>query len=116
MTISIAGWCIVGGGVSKYVWSADGGQTWHDCGNQEALTEMAESVIDVAKWLSTSNGYEDVKASLKNSSFQGAGLKIDLSAYTGQTVDVVVAAIPEAEPGSYCPLYRFKDVAVPSAE
>ena len=116
MTISIAGWCIVGGGVSKYVWSADGGHTWHDCGNQEALTEMPESVIDVAKWLSTANGYEDVKASLKNSSFQGAGLKIDLSAYAGQTVDVVVAAIPEAEPGSYCPLYRFKDVAVPSAE
>ena len=114
MTIAMAGWCIVGGGVSKYVWSADGGHTWQDCGNQNSLTEMPESVIDVAKWLSTSTGYENVEASLKNSSFQGGGLKIDLSAYAGQTVDVVVAAVPTEEPDSYCLLYRFKDIAIPA--
>ena len=117
MRIFMAGWCIIDGGVSKYVWTADGGLTWHDCGNQEALTQMAESVIGVAKALSTPHGYKDSASSLKNSSFQGGnGLSIDLSAYAGQTVDVIVAAIPEAEPDSFCLLYRYKDVAVPSAE
>ena len=117
MMISMTGWCIIDGGVSKYVWSADGGLTWHDCGNQEALSQMGENVIGVAKALSTPQGYKDTAASLKNSSFQGGtGLKIDLSDYAGQTVDVIVAAIPEAEPDSYCLLYRYKDIAVPSAE
>ena len=117
MMISMTGWCIIDGGVSKYVWSADGGLTWHDCGNQEALSQMGENVIGVAKALSTPQGYKDTAASLKNSSFQGGtGLKIDLSDYAGQTVDVIVAAIPEAEPDFYCLLYRYKDIAVPSAE
>ena len=107
------GWCIVGGGVEKYVWSADGGLTWNDCGNLENVGSVPEKNIGVAKALSTSKGYEDVEASLKNSGFQGANaINIDLSAYAGETVNVIVAAVPAGETDSFCLLYRFKDVAV----
>ena len=117
MRITFKGWCIVGDGISKYVWSADGGLTWQDCGNLESLVSAPEKNVGVAKALSSSKGYENLEASLKNSSFQGTnGLYVDLSAYAGQTVDVIVAAIPEAEQDSFCLLYRFKDVAVPTAE
>jgi hypothetical protein len=117
MMITMSGWCILDGGVAKYVWTADGGLTWNDCGNQDDLTEMDESVIEVAKSLSSTEGYTDAKSSLKNSSFQTAGgLTIDLSAYAGKTVDVIFAAVPEAEPDSFCPLYRFADVEFPIQE
>ena len=117
LTLTLKGWCIVGGGVSKYVWSADGGLTWNDFGNQDSLARAPENYLGVAKALSSSKGYENAEASLQNSSFQGTnGITIDLSAYAGKTVDIVVAAIPVEETDSLCLLYRFKDVAVPSAE
>ena len=117
MKITLKGWCIVGGGVSKYVWSADGGLTWNDFGNQDSLARVPENYLGVAKALSSSKGYENAEASLQNSSFQGTnGITIDLSAYAGKTVDIVVAAIPVEETDSLCLLYRFTDLEIPAAE
>lgn len=117
MLITLKGWCIVSNGVSKYVWSADGGLTWQDCGNLDSIISAPEKIIGVAKALSTSKGYEDVDASLKNSSFQGGnGITVDLTRYAGKTVDVIVAAVPETESDSFCLLYRFKDVEVKAEE
>ena len=113
LTVTLKGWCIVGGGVEKYVWSADGGLTWNDCGNLAALTAAPEKNLGAAKALSSSKGYEDIEASLRNSSFQSsAGLTVDLSEYEGKTVSVIIAAVPANESDSLCLLYRFKDIAV----
>ena len=78
---------------------------------------MPENYLGVAKALSSSKGYENAEASLQNSSFQGTnGITIDLSAYAGKTVDIVVAAIPVEETDSLCLLYRFTDLEIPAAE
>ena len=115
LTITLKGWCIVGGGVEKYVWSADGGLTWSDCGNLASLTAAPEKNLGAAKALSSSKGYEDVEASLRNASFQSSsGITVDLSEYKGETVSVLIAAVPTSEPDSLCLMYRFKDVAVPA--
>ena len=117
LTLTLKGWCIVGGGVEKYVWSADGGLTWNDCGNLASLTSAPEKNLGAAKALSSSKGYEDVEASLRNSSFQSsAGLTVDLSEYEGETVSVIIAAVPTNESDSLCMLYRFKDVTVTAQE
>ena len=117
LIIALKGWCIVGGGVEKYVWSADGGITWNDCGNLASLTAAPEKNLGAAKALSSSKGYEDVEASLRNASFQGGGgITVDLSEYEGETVSVLIAAVPAGEPDSLCLLYRFKDITVSSQE
>ena len=117
LTLTLKGWCIVGGGVEKYVWSADGGLTWNDCGNLSALAAAPEKNLGAAKALSSSKGYEDIEASLRNSSFQSsAGLTVDLSGYEGKTVSVIIAAVPANESDSLCLLYRFKDIAVSNQE
>ena len=117
LTITLKGWCIVGGGVGKYVWSADGGLTWNDCGNLAALTAAPEKNLGAAKALSSSKGYEDVEASLRNSSFQGGGgITVDLSEYEGKTVSIVIAAVPAGESDSLCLMYRFKDVLISNQE
>ena len=117
LTVTLKGWCIVGGGVEKYVWSADGGLTWNDCGNLSALAAAPEKNLGAAKALSSSKGYEDIEASLRNSSFQSsAGLTVDLSEYEGKTVSVIIAAVPANESDSLCLLYRFKDITVSAQE
>jgi len=115
--LMLKGWCIVGGGVEKYVWSADGGLTWNDCGNLDALGSAPENYLGVAKALSSSKGYEDIEASLRNASFQSdRAISVDLSAYEGETVSVIIAAVPASEPDSLCLLYRFKDITISTQE
>ncbi len=117
LSLMLKGWCIVGGGVEKYVWSADGGLTWNDCGNLDALGSAPESYLGVAKALSSSKGYEDIEASLRNASFQSdRAISVDLSAYEGETVSVIIAAVPASEPDSLCLLYRFKDITISTQE
>ena len=111
LALALKGWCVVEGGVSKYIWSVDCGLTWNDCDNAEALITVPNNVLGVARALSSSSAFSDVEASIVNSCFQAsAGLVIDLSSYHKKTVDVLVAAVPAAEPDSMILLYRIPDV------
>ena len=108
-TFSIAGWCGVDGGVSKYVWSADGGKTWNEFTGEakkasKAIVEAAQQRCGVT--------FADLELSKTKGAFQGAGLCADLSAYSGQTVDLTFGAIPLSNENSIVLLYHFANVVV----
>ena len=117
-----SGWCVVNGGVSKYVWSADGGVTWHDAEPNIYVTlpDADSAVLDSARG---NLGITLEQGSDKNSMFQGGlnnpdpstvqGVTADLSDYAGQTVNVIFAAVPETEPDSVCIIACVKGVTVP---
>lgn len=108
-TFSIAGWCGVDGGVSKYVWSADGGKTWNEFTGEakkasKAIVEAAQQRCGVT--------FADLELSKTRGAFQGAGLCADLSAYAGQTVELTFGAIPLSNENSIVLLYHFANVVV----
>jgi len=117
-----SGWCVVNGGISKYVWSADGGVTWHDAKPNIYVTfpDADSAVIDSARG---NLGIALDQGSEKNSMFQGGlnnpdpstvqGVAADLSDYAGQTVNIIFAAVPETEQDSVCIIACVKGVAVP---
>ena len=112
-TFTLTGWAIVYGGVSKYVWSADGGKTWNDVAGTPGNASDG-----IAAMLAGKNGVtlteEEVAASRPGSNFQGGNLTIDLSAYAGQEVDLIFAAVPatSAEQNELVLLYCFEGVNV----
>ena len=108
-----SGWTVADGGIDKYMWSADGGVTWHDmqlCGLTK-LGNASSAHLNLASG-SFLDGYQfaDTEASLIGAVYQSPtglgdatkGLSADLSKYAGSTVDVMFAAVPSAEPDSYC--------------
>ena len=108
--ITLAGWAVVDGGINKYVWSADGGKTWNDCLTNAPYGDATDAMLQNAR-----NGGAQTyrEGSLKNGSFQtslNAQLIIDLSAYEGKDVNVIVAVVPEINTGSILPLYCFENV------
>ncbi|MBQ8407689.1 MAG: hypothetical protein IJY39_02360 [Clostridia bacterium] len=113
-TLNIRGWCGVNGGVTKYVWSADGGKTWHDF-----TATAGDANADILRVSQNRSGatFADLEASKKNGSFQSnAGMTADLSAYAGQTVNVIVGFIPQSDTtGKTIGLmYCFEKVDVPN--
>ena len=83
-SVSWRGWVGISGGVTKYVYSVDGGLTWNDInGGYGDITR------DDVKGVLSSGGFTDF---VKNGSL--ADLKVDLSGYIGKTVDVIIAAVP----------------------
>ena len=117
-----SGWCVIDGGVAKYVWSADGGKTWNDV-ELRVYTSLSNVSTDV---LPSANAY--LGASIEQSSatramFQGAqnvpdpskvaGVAADLSEYAGQTVNVTFAAVPEAAQDTLCVIVHVTGVTVP---
>ena len=117
-----SGWCVVNGGVSKYVWSADGGVTWNDVGLSyySSLPSAGQAVLDSA---SANLGITLESGSKYNAVFQGvlnspdpatvAGVVADLSAYAGQTVNVTFAAVPETAQDTLCVIAYVKNITVP---
>ena len=105
---TLNGWCVANGGVNKYVWSCDGGKTW--CNFTGTASNGNDAMINVA---SGRTGEEfDAEASKKNAAFQGTPITADLSNYAGSTVELIVAAVPEADTSSLIILYCFEDVNV----
>ena len=118
----LSGWCVVDGGVAKYVWSADGGKTWNDVDLRiyPSLSNASQEVINAANnYLGTA--FE--ASQITNAMFQGAanledllkvaGIAADLSGYAGQTVDVTFAAVPEAAQDTLCVIVHITGVEVP---
>ena len=111
VTLTVHGWCAVEGGVEKYVYSVDGGKTWHDCGGAYGVSREA-ILTSAAKQASNEEGFTftNAEATMINGAFQGAGLLIDLSDYEGKTVDVILAAVPKADTSTLTLLYCFEDI------
>jgi hypothetical protein len=117
-----SGWCVVNGGVSKYVWSADGGVTWNDTGLSfySNLRSASQGVLDSA---SAKLGITLESGSEYNAMFQGslnppdpstvAGVVADLSDFAGQTVNVTLAAVPETAQDTLCVIAYVKNITVP---
>ena len=111
-TFTVAGWCGVDGGVTKYVWSADGGKTWNEFTGE--VKKASTAIIEAAQQRSEAT-FADATQSKTNGSFQGSGITADLSAYSGQKVDLTIGAIPasDADGKSIVLLYHFTGVSVP---
>ena len=109
--IKIKGWAMVDGGVSKYVWTADGGKTWNDCAGH--WYEGNDAMI-VAAGNRTDADFGDAKATKKNGGFQGKGVIIDLSSYKDSTepLDIYFCAVPDGSPDRVVILYLFEDVTI----
>ena len=118
--LALAGWAIAHGGIEKYMWSADGGKTWNECSlyNRSAFSDVTGNpgIYDSAKQFFSATGY-DVATHPDKIVFQGAegtpsGVCADLSAYAGQTVDVVFALVPMDDPDGLCIMTVVRGVEV----
>jgi hypothetical protein len=118
--LAIAGWTMVYEGVEKYVWSADGGKTWHDATlyNRSGFSTIGESngIITAANGFFNISGYNCYNYS-SNSVYQGSGgnpsgVSAQLTDYAGQTVDVIFAVVPANDPDSLCLIACIKNVHV----
>lgn len=130
--LTIAGRAVLRGGIKDYAYSVDNGVTWTSLGIEgvkdytastgltdggaTTCTKLHEKLIFT--WLTTSvssnkNAYwfGDNTHKDNNGLFDTtAPLKIDLSAYAGQTIDVIVGA--KSSTGAYCPIAKLDNVAV----
>jgi hypothetical protein len=115
------GWTVVDGGVEKYVWSADGGKTWQDAEGyncQGPTSGAGQAHYNAIK--SKVGDHTFSEGTPVNSTYGGAagaganvsGLAADLSAYAGQTVEVIFAAVPAAEENTLCLIARVTNVNV----
>ena len=122
----LTGWCVAEGGVEKYVWSADGGKTWHDVTmyNDKPLKSASDDMITAYGELKAYKDaagntikpqVQDVEASKVNGSFHASdGICANLLDYyeAGTTVDVTFAAVPKADTSSLCILAHVTNVQV----
>jgi len=106
--ISFNGWCAADGGITKYMYSVDGGKTWTEL-DADKFYDASDAIISAAEGKAKVT-FADAEASKKNGAFQRSPVIIDLSEYKDTTVDVIIAAVPETEPGSLMLLYCFKEV------
>ena len=121
-SLVFSGWTVVEGGFEKFVWSADGGKTWHDASfrNMNSFGNGGQAHLDAAS--QQLNGYQFIdQNSAKGAVYQstvGSGDKVGGVAaylgelYAGQTVNVVFAAVPKNEPDSICLIAYVKGVSV----
>ena len=118
--LALAGWAIAEGGISKYMWSADGGKTWQECGlhNRTGFHDVTGNpgIYDSAKQYFSSTGY-DVASHPDKIVFQGdegipSGVCADLKAFAGQTVDVVFALVPNTDSDGLCIMAVVEGVEV----
>ncbi|MBQ8409331.1 MAG: hypothetical protein IJY39_10775 [Clostridia bacterium] len=108
--LSFGGWAVVEGGVDKYLWSADGGATWHEV-TSATLKSCSDAMVNKANE-KIGGAFSFSAADKTNGGFQGLGIKIDLSAYKGQSVNVILAAVPAGETDKLCILSYVTDVTV----
>ena len=120
-----SGWTVVDGGVERFVWSADGGKTWHDTelyemsnlGNvgtahiNATLKETGAEKLNDPSSAVIGGGYQG-KVNMKLPSERAAGIAADLSEYNGKTVNVILAAVPKAEQDSLALIAYVTNVKV----
>ena len=123
--LALAGWTCVYEGIEKFVWSADGGKTWHDAVlyNREQLSAAAGGVMSAANGHFASSGIEGFDKETYNqeyyagSAYQASygtasGIAAHLIDYIGQEVDVTFAAVPKNAPTTLCLIGHIQNVRV----
>lgn len=130
--LTIAGSAVLHGGIKDYAYSVDNGVTWTSLGiegvkDYTASTGLTNGDADtcaklheklIFTWLTTNvssnkNAYwfgDDTHKDNNGLFDTTAPLKIDLSAYAGQTIDVIVGA--KSSTSAYCPIAKLDNVAV----
>ena len=108
-TIWISGWNVVEGGAAKYVWTADRGATWNDCGGG---FQNAHDVMLSVGQLKTGSVFANPELAKKNGDFQPQGLIIDLTKYKDSTepLDIYVCVVSDSHEGKVIVLYCFSGV------
>lgn len=118
----LSGWTMVQGGISKYVWSADGGKTWNDIEMFGRTIDKGSSAMIDGAINRVKNAFTFTENDTKNVSYQGAdalapkGIAANLEKYAGRTIDIVFAAIPAKDEKTLCPFICVKNVTVKAAE
>lgn len=113
--VSVAGWAVAEGGIESFAWSADGGLTWNVINKAPANvsdTHINHSQSKLTAAAGSSVKFDDPEASKIGGSFQAPKITIDLSAYAGQTVNLVFAAIPKSDTKSLCLLMCIEDLQI----
>lgn len=91
--IVVQGWLAVNGGLHKYVYSIDGGETWLECGNQPNYN--GDKFMDSQPHIDAINGSE-LGFTAKDADVNGRyRVSCDLSSKAGETVTVILGAVLE---------------------
>ena len=122
--LTLTGWFVANGGVEKYVWSADGGKTWHDVEFYINSSAGPAGDAHLQQLEETGAVITDLAATKQNCVFQGSagkgaatsGIAANLKDYAGKKVDVTFAAVPKADTDSLCLLIQVVGVQVPVIE
>lgn len=126
--LTVYGFAMVEGGVDGYYWTPDNGLTWYPCGRTASKTKpsgMSDYAYDAPSATATFDmGQQrqmwfDGKTDLNNAALgantifnrYNGGLTVDLSAYIGKAIDIIVAVKPKNS-NIYCPVARVDNVAV----
>ena len=110
--IKIKGWAICAGGTEAYYWSVDGGKTWSPCSGTPTGDSTTNSTLvgNAREWM---NGRVLTSEDVHQSKFStdSSALEIDLSAYVGKVVSLVIAAKPR-DNAQFCPIAKINGVSV----
>lgn len=115
-----SGWTVVDGGIEGFVYSYDGGKTWH-AAEGEPRPAPNDDYTNVASTKLGGYQFPDLETTKETVTYQGmvgagasvgGGITIDLSACDGQTVDVTFAAIPKNAPDTLCVIIHLVGVEV----
>ena len=123
--LTLTGWTCVYEGIEKYVWSADGGKTWHDAVivGMEKLGTAGGGVKLAADDHFSKSGIAGFDANTydqsyyENSSYQGQfgdanGVSAHLVDYVGKEIDVTFAVVPKNAPDTLCVIAHIENVRV----
>lgn len=134
--LKVSGGIVCYGGVYEYVYSVDGGKTWTKIQTNTGTLKYGNGKDQIYEkilyqWVTHSDGNDSnyfapngaFNGSANNKEGKDARLNIDLSAYEGQIVDVIVAAKPnfqyasangltDAKTDIYLPVAKIDNVAV----
>ena len=142
--IELSGWVVCEGGVSKYVYSADGGKTWHDMkftGTnipadkertdndytkstgifEEAMGQIEPVISATTHNYSHLNDYNFVNFGAdtgddRNGNFADWSLVADLSEYAAENyLDIIFAAVPVADSNMRCEFLRIINYNTPNS-
>ena len=131
--IELDGWAVCEGGIRKYVYSADGGKTWHDMtftGTNVMASRTFKDVnnnnVTVSGWTYAEYGVEQKlnQQSIYNNAtsdfvtfdasdgancnFDGFKLCADLTPYKNQPdLDIIIAAVPCSNINARCEILRI---------
>ena len=115
-----SGWTVIQGGVEKYVWSADGGNTWQEV-ELYGLASLNEAGDTIIRSVNSDKRHDGLTHTFTaddaaNGAYQGAqgiGIAANLEDYSGSTVDVIVAAVSKVDTTKLCIITIIKGVQVP---